>query len=68
MDLLRSMIPLEKKYGSRYFYLGMYLRTALSLLIDGDWTDTACFSEYSIIQKNVTRGDSEDMGGMHTEF
>lgn len=32
-----------KKYGSRYFYLGMYLRTALSLLIDGDWTDTACF-------------------------
>ena len=32
---------------------GMYLRIVLSLLIDGDWTDTACFfSKMFRYQKN----------------
>lgn len=30
--------------------MGMYLRMVLSLLIDGDWTDTACFSRCSVIK------------------
>lgn len=33
----------KRKCGNRYFFMGMYLRIVLSLLIDGDWTDTACF-------------------------
>ena len=33
----------DMKCGNGYFYMGMYLRVALSLIIDGDWTDTACF-------------------------
>lgn len=33
----------DTKCGNGYFYMGMYLRVALSLIIDGDWTDTACF-------------------------
>lgn len=32
-----------KIYGDKQFYLGMYERVIQSLLIDGDWTDTACF-------------------------
>ena len=32
-----------KNCGSREFYLGMFERLALSVLIDSDWTDTACF-------------------------
>lgn len=33
----------KRKCGNGYFFMGMYLRLVLSLLIDGDWTDTACF-------------------------
>lgn len=29
--------------GNSYFYIGMYARLLLSVLIDSDWTDTACF-------------------------
>lgn len=34
---------LQRECGNGYFFMGMYFRVALSLLIDGDWTDTACF-------------------------
>lgn len=37
----------DKKYGSRDFYLGMYLRLLLSILIDSDWTSTSCFFDDS---------------------
>lgn len=33
----------ERNCGNRKFYLGMFARLALSVLIDSDWTDTACF-------------------------
>ena len=32
-------------YGKKEFYLGMYARLLLSLLIDSDWSDSAAFSE-----------------------
>ncbi len=32
-----------KEYGHPYFYLGMYERLLLSVLIDNDWVDTASF-------------------------
>ncbi|MBY0757725.1 CRISPR-associated helicase Cas3' [Sellimonas caecigallum] len=35
----------KRDCGSRDFYLGMYERLALSVLIDSDWTDTACFCQ-----------------------
>lgn len=31
--------------GNRDFYFGMFERLALSVLIDSDWTDTACFCQ-----------------------
>lgn len=33
------------KCGNIWFYLGLYQRLLLSVVIDSDWTDTACFSE-----------------------
>lgn len=50
-----------KKYGSRYFYLGMYLRTALSLLIDGDWTDTACFFQDIPLSKRMSQEETQEI-------
>lgn len=35
----------KKNCGSRDFYLGMFERLVLSVLIDSDWTDTACFCQ-----------------------
>lgn len=31
--------------GNGFFFMGMYVRLLASILIDSDWTDTACFSE-----------------------
>ena len=50
-----------KKYGSRYFYRGMYLRTALSLLIDGDWTDTACFFQDIPLSKRISQEETQEI-------
>lgn len=50
-----------KKYGSRYFYLGMYLRIALSLLIDGDWTDTACFFQDIPLSKRISQKETQEI-------
>lgn len=47
-----------RKYGSRYFYLGMYLRVALSLLIDGDWTDTSCFFQNIPLSKRISQEET----------
>ena len=33
----------EETHGCVEFYVGMYERLILSVLIDSDWTDTACF-------------------------
>lgn len=42
------------EYGNTYFFIGMYWRILLSLLIDGDWTDTACFFENIPIPERLT--------------
>ena len=33
----------KSQYGNKAFYWGMFERLILSVLIDSDWTDTACF-------------------------
>lgn len=44
----------NQKYGNIDFYLGMYERVLLSLLIDSDWTDTACFSDQESLPKRIS--------------
>lgn len=43
-----------KNCGSREFYFGMYERLLLSLLIDSDWSDTACFMEGEALPERLT--------------
>lgn len=42
-------------YGDRYFFLGMYIRVLLSLLIDADWTDTACFFQDISLEERMNK-------------
>ena len=44
-------------YGNRDFFLGMYERTIMSLLVDADRTDTACFME----QRELPAPKSDEM-------
>lgn len=72
VDLRKAYLQIDKKIdsfkrkynmpknncGTPYFYMGMYLRVLLSLLIDADWTDTACFFQNEPLK---TRIPSEEM-------
>lgn len=40
--------------GCLEFYLGMFERLLLSVLIDSDWTDTACFSQNQPIPEKIS--------------
>ena len=51
----------QKQCGSRAFFLGMYLRVALSLLMDGDWTDTACFFQNIPLSKRITVEETQEI-------
>lgn len=48
----------ERIYGSRDFFLGLYERMLLSILLDGDWTDAAAFNQHREI---TFRKKPEDM-------
>ena len=49
----------KRKCGNRYFFMGMYLRIVLSLLIDGDWTDTACFFQDVPLSKRISLEETQ---------
>ena len=39
--------------------MGMHLRLFLSLLIDGDWTDTACFFQDIPLSKRISLEETQ---------
>lgn len=45
----------ERGCGHRDFYLGMYERVLLSVLMDSDWTDTACFSQGETLRERPSK-------------
>ncbi|MEG1882588.1 MAG: CRISPR-associated helicase Cas3' [Clostridia bacterium] len=47
--------PYEKGFGSAHFYLAMYERLLLSILIDADRTDTACFEDNAALPEMPTK-------------
>lgn len=49
----------KRKCGNRYFFMGMYLRMVLSLLIDEDWTDTACFFQDVPLSKRISLEETQ---------
>ena len=55
---IKEFHSLGKCYGSSYFFLAMYERLLMSILVDADRTDTACFedaAEPSRIPSSVER-------------
>ena len=51
----------KRKCGNGYFFMGMYLRLVLSLLIDGDWTDTACFFQDIPLSKRISLEETQQI-------
>lgn len=58
----------QKKCGNPYFFLGMYFRVLLSLLMDGDWTDTACFFQGIPLQKRTSKEKTQEIWNQCTEY
>ena len=50
---------LQRECGNGYFFMGMYFRVALSLLIDGDWTDTTCFFQNHSLTKRISLDETQ---------
>lgn len=57
-ELVRSATETYTGCGNKAFYLGMYERLILSVLIDSDWSDSASFSEGTLLPE---RNDDETM-------
>lgn len=51
----------DKKCGSAEFYFGMYERLLLSLLIDSDWTDTACFFRGEPLPERISEARTQEI-------
>lgn len=52
---------LQRECGNGFFFMGMYFRVALSLLIDGDWTDTACFFQNITLTKRISVDETQEI-------
>lgn len=50
-----------KDCGSKEFYLGMFERLTLSVLIDSDWTDTACFCQNESRPERITEERTQEI-------
>ena len=44
----------KNEYGSIHYFMGMYFRVLLSMLIDGDWSDTASFFNGEPIEERIS--------------
>lgn len=55
----RDTVP--GKYGNKYFFLGMYERILLSVLIDSDWSDTASFQNKEPLPKRMSVKETQDI-------
>ncbi|MCQ4745811.1 CRISPR-associated helicase Cas3' [Blautia producta] len=49
----------ERIYGTENFFLGMYERILLSLLLDSDWSDTAAFNQHVDVTFRKTADDTQ---------
>ena len=54
---------LNKNYdcGEGEFFLGMYMRLLLSILIDSDWTDTTCFFEDKPLEHRYSKEQTQQV-------
>lgn len=50
-----------KNYGNPNFFMGMYFRMVLSLLLDADWTDTECFFQDIPLKKRISLDETQEI-------
>lgn len=53
LDMYAGMLDKEERNQQKNFFAGMYERIILSVLIDSDWSDTACFMQNEKIEKRI---------------
>lgn len=58
-SFMKKCQDLGKDYGDIEFFRGMYERLLLSLLIDADWTDTACFFQGLPLDKRISLEETQ---------
>lgn len=51
----------NRSCGNGEFFLGMYMRLFLSILIDSDWTDTACFFADRPLEKRNSKEQTQEI-------
>lgn len=56
-----SFVKRDTRYGSKHFYFGMIERMLLSLLIDADRTDTACFMDGKPLPEGIDNHNLQNM-------
>ena len=49
----------NRHYGDGHFFMGMYVRLLLSVLIDSDWIDTSCFSQGKPLPERISVNDTQ---------
>ena len=57
-----------KQYGHSSFYLGMYERLLISILIDNDWKDTASFFDGVALPKQMAEKETQEIWEKSVEY
>lgn len=60
-DFLKMCKKQGENCGNGYFFMGMYVRLLLSILIDSDWTDSACFSSDNPLPVRLSRDETHQI-------
>lgn len=58
----------NRKCGDGHFFMGMYVRLLLSILIDSDWTDTSCFSQGISFQERISAEKAQQIWKDSTSY
>lgn len=53
LDKYAESLDKKERNQQKNFFVGMYERIILSVLIDSDWSDTACFMQNEKIEKRI---------------
>lgn len=53
LQMYAGSLDIKERNQQKNFFVGMYERVLLSLLIDSDWSDTACFMQSEKIDKRI---------------
>lgn len=58
----------NRQCGDGHFFMGMYVRLLLSILIDSDWTDTSCFSQGISLPERISVNKTQQIWKDSTSY